>query len=464
MGTGDVLTYKGAAVEKILTIAQNRIEKKFTGSLYDFQKEPTDLLKKVILERSKAYELQRLFCLFGEVGVGKTYMAAYIAKDWLGKLVVVAPDETHGNWLEVMALFGVSKLEICSELDESLFQKKDIADYLVIVDEIHKHVKKERTIQNYSILTGCDATILALTGTPYGKNMYDFSKIALRIAHYDVPRLRKEQIRDFLSKIVPYHGVSISKPVEEQKPRYIVETELLSIKMTFEQRAYYDFMVSRGRQLKVTDYQMAQNTDDFVDFGSKETFVTKRHLIDEKKKTWKSYRYFMGYRAITKSFNVKLDKLKKLCLENSGNILIYVNSQKMLKFLEDEGFPVLTFGDKSEIEGKIHEKFRENNCIVVSTRDVKEGINLPEVDMIIWYQTPRSAVDFEQCNGRMLRGIPEEDTHKKVVQIFSQNTIQEKLANELATLIRANQMTIAKKSEESWEERLRKVLKGVLNL
>ena len=64
----------------------------------------------------------------------------------------------------------------------------------------------------------------------------------------------------------------------------------------------------------------------------------------------------------------------------------------------------------------------------------------------------------------MLRGIPSEDTQKQVIQIYSRNSIQEKIANRLSLVVSGNNISISADSEESWESRLKQFLNNVKNM
>lgn len=430
--------------------------KGITGELYPWQKAPAKAMKRVLLNvEDKGYLGHRAFFLFGEVGVGKTYIASYIAKDWVGRLVVLAPEETHQNWKDCLALFGVTKFQLSDTIDLSILREGSPKDLLVIVDEVHKCVKNAHLLTVLERLVSLGSTLFSLTGTPFSKEANVFAKAALILANMDVPRLRRDQVSEYLRKIVPYYGISLSKPTNKaSEPRYIVNSREIGIDMSVEQRAFYDFMVARNLQVNSTEYQLARATDEFVDFGDTDSFFTKRD----------SGKYFIGYKAKDRVENQKLVALKKLLSELLGKTLIYVNSKKALNFLKHEGLGVLEFENKLETEQLIHQFYDNNDVLVVCTTDVKEGINLNEVSNIVWYQTPKNAVDFTQCNGRMLRGIPSEDTHKQVIQIYSRNSIQEKIANRLSLVVSGNNISISADSEESWESRLKQFLNNVKSM
>ena len=430
--------------------------KGITGELYPWQKAPAKAMRRVLLNVSaKEYLRQRAFFLFGEVGVGKTYIASYIAKDWVGHLIILAPEETHENWKKCLALFGVINYQLVDDIDYSVLRACSPTELLIIVDEVHKVTKKIEHLKVLERFVYLGSTLFGLTGTPFAKEANTFAKAALILANMDVPRLRRDQVSTYLRTIVPYHGISLSKPTnEDTQARYIVHSKEVGIDMSPEQQAFYDFMVARNIQVNSSEYQLAKAADEFVDFGDTDSFFTKRD----------TGKYFIGYKAKDHVKNQKLEALKRVLEDLSGKTLIYVNSKKALNFLKSEGLAALEFEDKSKTEQLIHQFYEKEDVLVVCTTEVKEGINLNEVSNIIWYQTPKHAVDFTQCNGRMLRGIPQEDTHKQVIQIYSRNTIQEKIANRLSLVVSGNNISISAQSEESWEERLKQFLKNVKNM
>jgi predicted Fe-Mo cluster-binding NifX family protein len=439
-------------IEQEITVSEI---KGITGELFDWQKAPTDALKKLLLDKENVdYLHHRAFFIFGEVGVGKTYISSYLAKEWEGVVKIIAPETTHKNWKSCLNLFGVDNAELVDDLNFEDFLDTNPEEILVIVDEIHKKVKDIEWLSKFSRFVNANITLLGLTGTPFEKEVNVFAKAAIVLANYEPNRLKKDQVITYLTTIVPYHGISLSKPTLSIQPHYIVKAKEVAIDMSYEQRAFYDFIVSRTSKLHVSDFQLAKATDEFVDFGDTETFFTKRE----------EGRYFVGYKAEDDDKNLKVEALKNEAENSSGKILVFVNTKKALNFLKNEGFDVLTFEDKTKTEELIHAFYEENDLLVVCTTEVKEGINLNEVDTVIWYQTPKNAVDFTQCNGRMLRGIPKEDTYKNVIQIFSHNTIQEKIANQLAAIVSGNNISIASESSESWESRLTSFLKNVLSM
>ncbi|AYF99797.1 helicase-related protein [Lactococcus allomyrinae] len=444
--------YEREAVETQITVPEI---KGITGELFDWQKAPTDALKAILLDKeNEDYKNQRAFFIFGEVGVGKTYISCYIAKDWQGEVKIIAPIGTHKNWKSCLKLFGVENAEIVETIDFDIFTTIDPENLLIIVDEIHNNVKDTEWLNLYSCFVKAGVTLLGLTGTPFEKQINVFAKAALILSNLDVPRLKAGQVKKYLSQVVPYHGISLSKPAENIQPHYITKTKEIAIEMSSEQRAFYDFMVARTGKLDISNFQLAKATDNFVDFGDTETFFTKRD----------TGRYFVGYKAEDKCENQKLVALRKETFTLSGKTLVYVNTKKALEFLEKEGFDTLTFEDKEKTEELIHQHYETKDILVVCTTEVKEGINLDEITNIIWYQTPKNAVDFTQCNGRMLRGVPEKDTVKNVIQIFSHNTIQEKVANQLAAVVTGNNISIASESSETWETRLEAFLRNVQSM
>lgn len=385
--------------------------KGITGNLYDFQKGPADALKEVIIEKSDDYQKQRSFFTFG--GVGKIYIASYIASGWKGKIYVMAPEEPHGNWRTILKLFNITNEEVVSNIDFNILTQTPADDILIIVDEVHKHVKSKEVINKLRNFVTIGSTLLSLTGTPFSKDVNTFAKTALEISNFTPERLKRDQVKHFLREIVPYHGISLSKPVETQEKHFNVVSKEIAIEMTKKQQAFYHFMSKRAGSLKMSDYQMARVTDAFVDFGDTEPFFTKKKLGS----------FFLGYKAEDHQLNQKLVKLKEVLKDTTGKVLIYVNDKKTLDFLKKNGVKTATFAKKDTMEAELHGLFEKQDHLVVLSSEVKEGINLNEVSTTIWYQTPKDAVSFTQCNGRMLRGIPDENETKTVIQIFFRNTV-----------------------------------------
>jgi superfamily II DNA or RNA helicase len=426
-------------------------------ALWDFQQGPTEALKEVILEQSDNYRRQRFFWINGEVGSGKTYMASNILRAWydtdLGRSgIVLAPKQVHSHWRTVLKAYGLEGVQIVTKLDQIASDQLN-SQVLIIIDEIHLfQLKNPEILTIRAFVAGYKATVLGLTGRPFGKNLVDFSRMVLKILKSpdEVTGSRKEKILEYLTIFFPYHAISVSRP--DIQTKYHITTTEIPIDMNDEQTAFYDFLSQRGRHLQVTDYQMAAAVDRFVDFGDKETFFIKRRK-----------KYFTGFPSQKSLKNAKLEALKKLLAEKKGKSLIFVNELDAEKLITKEKLAIsIPDGKQEELENRIHQGFEKSDVVIARTGVVTEGINLSEVDRVIWYQTPKSAVSFEQCNGRIFRGYLDRD--KEVIQIFSHNTIQEELANQLAAVIRATAITNAKESEEDWYTRLKKLLDNLLKM
>lgn len=426
-----------------------------TFKLYPKQKQKADAI-------IKGFGYHDFILLTGEVGVGKTYMASYVVKQWQNnhidkQFLLIVPKHVHQKWIEVLTSANVdmSMVKIVNT-----FKKDDInkADFIVY-DEIHEIKTK---VKHFEDFVKTNKKLLGLTGSIIDKSIKDITHITNYFSNNGEKYPLKKNMKDIKTDekyirfiIGPILTIGLSKEdvmetVDTMDDKIIVNTENYSIDMDKEESAFYNFVTSRMATLEISQTQRMRYLNGFLDrVPSMTEFVQKTNRIDGK--SW-TRSYFIGEKLHKKS--PMKDKILNELLDKKDfnkKTLIYTFDNEIAKRIaEATNAEFIDTSDLFLAENKINEML-EHSAVVINILNILTGVDL-HADTIIWYQTPVSLTQDVQGTGRITR-LSSSTNEKKVIYLYHKNTMQETQVNQLMENYKINNELIQKQKNEEIKEK-----------
>jgi len=189
-----------------------------------------DLLyqKQAVVNAQKILDAHRGVFIADVVGLGKTYIAALLAQQIRGKILVICPPVLQDYWYETFFDFGVRGFKIQShgKLDHIIREGHEKYDY-VIVDEAHRF--RNEVTQGYEKLHQIcwGKKVILVSATPLNNTVEDiYSQLKL----FQVPK--KSSIPG-VPNLTRFFN-SLKKRLDQydkKDPRYIEEVKAISAEM-----------------------------------------------------------------------------------------------------------------------------------------------------------------------------------------------------------------------------------------
>lgn len=342
--------------------------------------------------------LQKCIYIAGEMGVGKTYIASYLANKFYQKkesLLIISPVATIKKWQKVIKAYtGVEpfmykrsynhkqtdttgfddpQIFIVKETDINVFYKDNpnTKYCLTILDEVH-HLKYgassfitiKTIIKNQQ---NAQRPITAMTGTIFNKNLYKLAPI-FQVTHPNLFKLRLpssynkynrfnkhyQTVDLFLSDFWQYIAFSISmtdvqdyfkKDTDDEIEQTISPIRLIA--PTTEQILFYRITTHQfqaaGNSLRDSQFLAAQRLDN----PENNQNITKKHhilhrasnILEEKDQRLRTSYNTTVVPALTLT-EIKLNKTEKYkklikILQNKEKTLIFVNQLPLINKLVD---------------------------------------------------------------------------------------------------------------------------------
>lgn len=442
-------------------------------TLYGKQQQVADEVSKALVQDS--YYLNHSAYISGEMGVGKTYIAANIIKqiaDPTTLTLIISPSEVTHKWQSILANFGVTNTQIFDkkenmidsgililvdrELTQAMNQLSRRKIDFIVYDEIHKLKPDSKVFENLKrIRTRYSSTrnmFLGLTGTIFGQNIdklitilkYTHPKIKFQEYYsFDLAWFMKQWVNvawiislsdveqhfqsdgtdDLQQTIAP---IQLIAPTPEQKLVYEVAREQLRVANfnKFEEEAILLLDYPRQNQAKYRNLQLGKE------------YVNKPH---HKKK----YSLTFSLRDIDFTHTPKYKQLLKI-LDNPEKTLIFANDDDLIKKL-DETLSKAGFKTKTLPKSlKSHEYSKFINSELSSTSDIfilnpmriSVGVDINTASRIIWYQLLSDLSSTIQAQRRVYRLSSNKSS--VIHYLAYSDTYQENLINEISESSKRN--------------------------
>lgn len=386
-------------------------------TLYEHQKKGKELLLK-----------HKKYCLFFEVGTGKTFTALSAVCELSScKVLIVAPKRVLENVWKKDTNYDLSKYDVTYLNYEKIARDKEFVKNsydVIILDEVHKlKGKTTKTSRKFRTVTAKAQYVWGLTGTPVANNYADVFNIFrnMNIIEFNMT------YDEFVSRY--YY----TKQLESGNGfRFDI---LLNVK---------PFMVDE-LMIRVGKHSMTKEAKDCVDLPEKRTelvyingMVSEKYRelkdgilrTDEYEKTMipletlnKLHQaangfFYDDYKNVHRICeNKKLKELNEILvdmLEETEKVIIVYQYQQDLEELKTLPFEWTT--EPSEFP---------NKQILFLQYGQSEGLNLQYCNQMIFYSYDYSFLNYEQMSGRIYRNGQKNNVVYTV--LISKGTIEEKI-------------------------------------
>jgi superfamily II DNA or RNA helicase len=426
--------------------------------------------------------------LADEVGLGKSFVAAAMAKRFAGEIDLIVPASLVTQWQRTLRQFQV---EANMETHDALAHSFRIADpavpRLVIVDEAHAF--RNPATQRYDALARrtLAARVLLVTAMPLCNSADDLHALLALIVRDDIlldrgvpsidlafemaDRVAVERIvghllirRDrsvlperlqfgSLERRVIRHAVAAAPidalefPLTGSAPllrrflwRRLESSEAALLESVRRQLRFYERVMESGRPLTKRDYRraFAQEEDSavfqqvlFWDAWSPSAELNREPIRDEMRKLEAVHSFVQAHAAN------KLELLRMALTDEPT--LIFTGSAATARFLAS----VLRCGLATARDGRgaIDAFQRGESSRLVTTDFASEGLNLQRAGIVVHYDIPWNPTRLDQRNGRAYRigqpresvkaiyFLPEGDPTRIVATIARKNRIRRAVLN-----------------------------------
>lgn len=430
-------------------------------------------------------------------GLGKSFVAAEVARRFGGESEFVVPAGLVSQWRETLDDFGLEALVTTHDaLARSPFVARPAARRLVVVDEAHAFRNPGTLRYDALARRTLGAAVMLVTATPLCNAVGDLHALLQIIAPDDalsaagVPSIDvafetgdREAIAIVLAELmirrerdvlpdglqfgalrrrVIRHAVpdvpidALTFPLVEGAPllrrflrRRLESSEAALIESIRRQRRFYERVIESGRPLNKRDYRRAFSHEEdadafqqvlFWDLWSAPQGLDVAAIRDE------MARLDELQRAVDRAPRLKRALLRDLLASQSEPALIFTISaataRDLAAFL---GCGVATSRDgRSAIEA-----FRRGTIdILVATDLAGEGLNLQRAGLVVHYDIPWNPVKLEQRNGRAHR-IGQLRDAVDAVYFLSEEDRSEVFAT-VASKNRARRRIFAGEAEATW--------------
>ena len=421
--------------------------------------------------------------LSGEVGVGKTHIAAKYINDLLekkpdAKILIIEPIDGVVTRFKELISVDVHR----TPRDGTVVMTDNTSHLnsininggwdLVVFDEFHK-MDKDTTVSRYPLDTRrMPANVLAMTGTvsnTYPEQIWSTAKNYVSRYAYEfgvnereaclfapfnsrgVPQLTSIRLLPefFLEHVLDDKSVTLLRQdikelgLEEKMP---VNKFSAGFDLSSEDKMFYNFMVKRADLLEMSMSDKLRVLDKAFNTNQKEFTVQQTQVFGRDDSSFRlvdpdtiegsdAKLLYLG-RHDQPFVDKKIDFINNLYTEKNEKILVYLGDNdygnRVVNDLNSKGLRA-EFVD-THVKGAV-DKINDSDAdvVVFDINPIKEGVDL-HANHVVWYSTPESAGLDEQACGRITR-LSSEQTEKNFYYLYHKTTIQQELTN---NIIRTN--------------------------
>lgn len=413
--------------------------------------------------------------LLGEMGVGKTYMSAYLATEYADKpSLFVVPSNVTTKFENVLAGFGVSSMTITSYAQAKAFDMSQLTDRAVIlphrffkrfieendmtlfgyvvIDEVHTFEKSARETLLDVLYQSHKATkMLLMTGTLFDASRQElttmlYSSHTKLFRHYDMHDNAYYELNQLFAQVLQYVSVSLNMAdMNQDKPDEQVFTvhPIDFIPMTEEEALNYRLT----RTLSHRDGVTASNIIDNPMRSPWRTGRTRGTRLNFGRRY--QFRESAMLSALPVEQTAKYQVFTDILNNNDkSKVLVYVSDQELIDTLVELNANTYRVDqlpadlDEASYEAYFKQSFTEKGTqlFFVDPTRIATGIDIP-ADAIIWYQMINNTSDTIQAQRRVRRMDSVDDVD--VWYLAYDNTEQESLVRELSEASKANSASYA---------------------
>ena len=386
-------------------------------TLYQHQQKGKELLLK-----------NKKYCLFFEVGTGKTFTALSALCDLPKcKVLIVAPKRVLENVWKKDTNYDLSKYDVTYLNYEKIARDKDFSKNtydVIILDEVHKlKGKTTKTSRKFRTVTARAQYVWGLTGTPVANNYADIYNIFKNMNIVEFTMTYDEFVHTYYYTKQMEGGYGFRFDI------------LLSVK---------PFMVE-DLMKRVGKHSMVKEAKDCIDLPDKRTeLVYIDGMVSEK------YRELKNGILKTDEYEktmIPLETLNKLHQASNGffyddyktaHKVCENNKLKTLNdiledMLEETERVIIVYQYQQDLDDLKTLKYKwtldpsdfPNKQILFLQYGQSEGLNLQYCNQMIFYSYDYSFLNYEQMTGRIYRNGQKNNVVYTI--LISKGTIEEKI-------------------------------------
>lgn len=370
------------------------------------------------------------YCLFFEVGTGKTYTALSALTTLPAcKVLIVAPKRVLENVWKKDTVYDLSKYDVTYMNYEKIARDKTFTQNkydVVILDEVHKlKGKTTKTSRKFRVVTEKATYVWGLTGTPVANNYADVYNIYrnMNIVEFEMSYDEFVWRYYYFKQLESGSGFKFNI-LTSVKPFMLNELMLRVGKHSMVKEAkdcvdlpekrtdivYVDGMVSeKYRELK----------DGILRTDTYEKTMIPLETLNKLHQAANGFFYDDYKNSHFVCENKKLKELSEILddvLEETHKVIIVYQYQEDLKNLK-----TLKFTHTTEPE----EFAKDGVQILFLQYGQSEGLNLQYCNQMIFYSYDYSFLNYEQMTGRIYRNGQKNNVVYTV--LISKGTIEEKI-------------------------------------
>lgn len=386
-------------------------------TLYEHQKKGRDLLLK-----------NKRYCLFFEVGTGKTFTAlSALCSLEPCKVLIVAPKRVLEMVWKKDKCYDLSRYDVTYMNYEKIARDKDFTKNkydVIILDEVHKlKGKTTKTSKKFRLVTSRAEFVWGLTGTPVANNYADVYNI-----------FRNMNIVEFNMNYDEFvYRYYYTKQLQSSSGfRFDI---LLSVKPFMK-----DELMSR-----IGKHSMVKEAKDCIDLPDKRTnLVYIDDMINEK---YLELKDGILRTELYEKTMIPLETLNKLHQASNGffyddykNVNIICENKKLKELdliledmLEETPKAIIVYQYQHDLDELKTLKYDwttdpnefPNKQILFLQYGQSEGLNLQYCNQMIFYSYDYSFLNYEQMTGRIYRNGQKNNVTFTI--LISKGTIEEKI-------------------------------------
>lgn len=414
-----------------------------TIKLYQKQQDIVD--KTISLLAQSNSILNNNLYLSGEMGVGKTYMGAYLANYYAEnqyKILVVSPKVNIKKWQSLLnqceilnknsnqisnniSLISLEDINLWTQNLIKLKQNQLEDKFVLIFDEIHLalNTKYEAFVRIINMSKDLnDFKGIYLTGTLLEGNREIIARL-ISTTHPNLAQqysifnlLHHSRFPTFIYNVLQKISLSISledvQSLEANKEEIKQEMKpIVKLPVTTEQQLFLNVIRKNAQSMNINNLTIQSLMTSYVDHPSR-SLEYNRKLRPTKNNIPSGHINYLALPlsnielSLTEKYQHTLDLIKN---SNDDKILIYANDKELIEDLKNQfikdGFSAFTLGNSIKIENYsqyINEKFKTHKIAIINPLKVNVGVDI-HAEQLIWYQMMPRLDKMIQAQRRVCR-------------------------------------------------------------
>ena len=452
----------------------------------------------------------------GKTYITSAFIHDYLQIHPLHKILVISPTNVIQKWINVLKEYNpetnilrLNKKHQDPTAGINIISNRDltITDYinnqnfgLVIYDEVHEVQAGRASFEHLQHILpekGYRPNFIGLTGTIFNQDISNLNELFHLTNPHEITLATCQglysDIAKFTNRFWQYVSTTINLGnVNADLSKIEIEQKIMPIKLiplTKEEAIFYQFTTARNKALSKQGEKIAS---DLIDFPANDQFITK-HVYRTKPtdefagdaftNTLNRFNQNFPYspdRITRKEDYISAVSLKEMKLTNTQKFnrvkkilndnphetaLVLLNGSQNLKRLAKALAPasnrqikVLSPNTKPTKRAQVINEYlntKDDNILIANANNIKTGIDLNSVNIIIWYQLLPNLSDILQTQRRAHRLNSTQES--KVYYLAYQGTEQEKLINQLSTSNTRNASAYGRRSTDALSQ-----LQGIL--